>query len=70
MPDPDDQIPEDQIRARSYAIWQREHCPPGRQMEHWFRAKAELRSERLRAVRHGELPNGQGGSVYFWDHFG
>lgn len=62
-------IPDELIRERSYQIWEREHCPQGKHLEHWLRAKAELRSERLRRMQRGELPNGQGG-VYFWDHYG
>lgn len=69
MPELDEIIPEEMIRARSYLIWQREHCPQGRQTEHWFRAKAELRSERLHRMRRGEIPVGQG-SIYYWDHCG
>lgn len=65
----DDAIPEEAIRQRSYQIWQREHCPQGKHLEHWFRAKAELRSEQLNRMRSGEIPTGQG-NVYFWDHCG
>lgn len=36
---------EDEIRVRSYLIWQREGCPDGRSEEHWLRAKAELEAE-------------------------
>ena len=69
MPEPEDTIPDELIRRRSYQIWEREHRPQGRQLEHWFRAKAELRSERLRQMRRGDIPVGQEG-IYFWDHFG
>lgn len=69
MPDPNETIPEELIRARSYQIWEREHCPQGRQLEHWFRAKAELRSESLQRMRRGEIPVGQG-NIYYWDHCG
>lgn len=71
MAEPDEPIPEEQIRDRSYLIWRREHCPQGRHLEHWFRAKAELRSERLRSLRRGDPPGGNDcGGVYFWDHIG
>jgi hypothetical protein len=33
------------VAQRAYAIWQREGCPDGRAMEHWFRAEAELAAE-------------------------
>ena len=40
-----DMISEDEIRLRSYLIWQREGCPEGRSLDHWLRAKAELDEE-------------------------
>jgi hypothetical protein len=33
------------VAQRAYEIWQREGCPDGRAMEHWFRAEAELAAE-------------------------
>jgi len=36
---------EDEIRTRSYLIWEREGCPEGKAREHWLRAKAELEAE-------------------------
>ena len=36
---------EDQIRTRSYLIWEREGRPDGKDAEHWLRAKAELDAE-------------------------
>ncbi|MGA7676176.1 MAG: DUF2934 domain-containing protein [Rhizomicrobium sp.] len=36
---------EDEIRVRSYLIWEREGCPEGKSEEHWLRAKAELEAE-------------------------
>ena len=36
---------EDEIRVRSYLIWEREGCPEGKAEEHWLRAKAELDAE-------------------------
>lgn len=38
-------LPEDQIRNRSYEIWQREGCPNGLADQHWFQAIAELKAE-------------------------
>jgi hypothetical protein len=66
---PEDTISEDAIRQRSYQIWQREHCPQGRHLEHWYKAKAELQAEGLTRLRKGEPRVGQGG-VYYWDHCG
>ena len=42
-------ISEDQIRARSHAIWERDGCPEGRAEEHWLRAITELNAELERA---------------------
>ena len=36
---------EDEIRIRSYLIWEREGCPLDKSEEHWQRAKAELEAE-------------------------
>jgi hypothetical protein len=38
-------VSEDEIRVRSYLIWQREGCPEGKAAEHWLQAKAELEAE-------------------------
>lgn len=42
-------ILEDQIRARSHAIWEREGRPEGRAHEHWLLAIVELHTELDRA---------------------
>jgi hypothetical protein len=42
-------VSEDQIRARSHAIWEREGYPEGRAEEHWLRAIAELHAELQRS---------------------
>ena len=36
---------DDEIRTRSYLIWEREGCPEGKAEEHWLQAKAELDAE-------------------------
>jgi len=36
---------EEEIRKRSYLIWEREGRPDGKAEEHWARAKAELEAE-------------------------
>jgi hypothetical protein len=36
---------EDEIRVRSYLIWEREGRPEGKSEEHWLQAKAELDAE-------------------------
>lgn len=38
-------IPEDQIRARSYALWESEGRRDGHALDYWLRAVAELESE-------------------------
>jgi hypothetical protein len=43
---PEHAIPsEEEIRIRSYLIWEREGRPEGKAEEHWLRAKAELDAE-------------------------
>lgn len=37
-------VTEDDIRQRSYLIWESEGYPEGKEEEHWFRAEAELLS--------------------------
>ncbi|MDE1937377.1 MAG: DUF2934 domain-containing protein [Alphaproteobacteria bacterium] len=36
---------DEEIRVRSYLIWEREGHPEGKSAEHWLRAKAELDAE-------------------------
>lgn len=36
---------EEQIRDRSYLLWEREGCQHGKSEEYWQRAKAELEAE-------------------------
>lgn len=36
---------EEEIRIRSYLIWEREGRPNGKDREHWLKAKAELDAE-------------------------
>ena len=36
---------EEEIRTRSYLIWEREGCQDGRSAEYWQRAKTELEAE-------------------------
>lgn len=42
-------IPQEQIRARSYTLWNNAGRPEGRAEEFWFRAVAELECEWDRA---------------------
>lgn len=34
-----------EVEIRSYAIWEQEGCPHGRDLEFWLRAEAELAEE-------------------------
>ncbi len=36
---------EDEIRTRSYLLWEREGCQDGKSEEYWLRAKTELEAE-------------------------
>jgi len=36
------QANDDQLRARAYAIWEREGCPSGKDREHWELAVKEM----------------------------
>ena len=41
---------EERIRARAYAIWEKEGKPDGKHVEHWLRAKRLVAAEELRAA--------------------
>ena len=41
---------EEKIRARAYAIWEKEGKPAGRHLEHWLRARRLVAAEELRAA--------------------
>lgn len=36
---------EEEIRARAYAIWEREGRPTGREKQHWEQARREIEAE-------------------------
>ena len=38
-------VKDDQIRERAYLIWVDDGMPRGRELDHWLRAKWELRRE-------------------------
>lgn len=38
----------EQISLRSYSIWLKEACPVGKDLEHWFRAEAQVWAEQER----------------------
>ena len=43
--EPDDQIPDEEIRARAHDIWDRHHRPQGYDLQFWLMAKRELEAE-------------------------
>jgi hypothetical protein len=49
---------EDQIRDRSYQIWEREGCQTDKSEEYWLRAKTELEAE-LEANWHAASMEGE-----------
>jgi Protein of unknown function (DUF2934) len=49
---------EDEIRNRSYLIWEREGCQHGKSEEYWLRAKTELEAE-LEANWHAASMEGE-----------
>ena len=58
-------IPQEDVAARAYEIYEREGRGEGRHLDHWYQAEAELRAERTgqgsRTDQTGERP--QPGSV-------
>ncbi|WP_267428192.1 DUF2934 domain-containing protein [Methylobacterium sp. GC_Met_2] len=44
--EPDDQITDEQIRARAHDIWDRHHRPEGYDLQFWLLAKRELEAVR------------------------
>ncbi len=49
---------EEEIRTRSYLIWEREGCQDGKSEEYWLRAKFELEAE-LEANWHAASMEGE-----------
>ena len=50
--EPDDQIPDEEIRARAHDIWDRHHRPEGYDLQFWLMAKCELKAERSSKREH------------------
>jgi|FEC22Drversion2_1045045.scaffolds.fasta_scaffold01136_8 hypothetical protein len=44
--EPDEQIPDEEIRARAHDIWDRHHRPEGYDLQFWLMAERELKMER------------------------
>ena len=49
---------EEEIRTRSYLLWEREGCQEGKSQEYWLRAKQELEAE-LEANWHAASMEGE-----------
>lgn len=59
MPNDQKPVPSDEeIRNRSYLIWEREGCQDGKSQEYWLRAKTELEAE-LEANWHAASMEGE-----------
>ena len=41
----------EEIRLRSYMIWEQEGCPQGAELKNWLRAKAQIDAEREAAYQ-------------------
>jgi len=48
---PLDEPTHEEIAAAAYLIWEQEGRPEGRGVEHWMRAKAQIRRNPRRAAR-------------------
>ena len=46
----------EQIAARAHRFWEQEGLPPGREVEHWMRAKRELAAANSRSQERGVSP--------------
>ena len=42
---------EDEVRLIAYQIWEKQCCPEGRELEHWFKAEA-VWQERQGQIQH------------------
>lgn len=66
MPNSQGLIPsEEEIRNRSYLLWEREGCQDGKSEEYWLRAKAELEIEMKDKVRAASMASMGGESTAF-----
>jgi hypothetical protein len=48
------------ISERAYALWQREGCPHGRDMDHWLKAEREVSAENGKATTPVKKAEGNG----------
>src|SRR3546814_885708 len=45
------------IRQRAYLIWEHENRPDGKDLEHWLRAEAEIKTDQSDATNQAEHPS-------------
>lgn len=66
MPNTQIQAPtDDEIRTRSYLLWEREGYQHGKDQEYWLRAKTELEAEIAAKVREASLATMHGETTDF-----
>jgi len=66
MPNTQNPIPSDEeIRTRSYLLWEREGCQDGKSEEYWLRAKTELEIEMKDKVRAASMASMGGETTAF-----
>lgn len=66
MPNTQIQTPtDDEIRTRSYMLWEREGHQHGKDKEYWLRAKAELEAEFAAKIQEASLATMQGETTAF-----
>jgi hypothetical protein len=53
------QSDDEQLRARAYAIWEREGCPDGKHQEHWELAVKEMAGQAAPSINQGPWWNAQ-----------
>lgn len=56
---------DDEIRTRSYLLWEREGCQNGKSEEYWLRAKIELESESKLKVQQASMATVDGETTEF-----
>lgn len=66
MPTTQIQTPtDDEIRNRSYLLWESEGCQHGKDQEYWLRAKTELEAEIAEKIREASLATMHGETTDF-----
>ncbi|GAA0554646.1 hypothetical protein FHS83_001769 [Rhizomicrobium palustre] len=58
-------VTDDEIRTRSYLLWESEGCQHGKDAEYWLRAKEELEREAAAKVQEASMASMGGESTDF-----